>query len=126
MTTDYDIISTYSQPLAGGDLAYFVGKQYGAGWLQTIGRIAFPILKRLGQFFGKTAKQVVYEQKPILSTLKENAIDEVGKLIPGAENLFKRKQKNDEIKDENVVEGSGLRKRRKTINKRKRSGTIFQ
>ena len=29
----------------GGALPYFVGKQYGNGWLRTVARIAFPIIK---------------------------------------------------------------------------------
>ena len=37
----------YSKPQLGGDLPYFVGKQYGGGWLKTIGRFAFPIIKKI-------------------------------------------------------------------------------
>ena len=42
---DNAISNAYSQ--SGGDLAYFAGKQYGGGWLRTLARFAFPILKRV-------------------------------------------------------------------------------
>ena len=46
--TDADITALYSGPIQGGvDLPYFVGKQYGNGWLRTLGRFAFPIYVEL-------------------------------------------------------------------------------
>jgi hypothetical protein len=45
---DNNLISIYSGPQSGGELPYFIGKQYGSGWLKTLGRFAIPILKRLG------------------------------------------------------------------------------
>ncbi len=34
------ITSAYSGDQSGGDLPYFVGKQYGGGWLRTVARFA--------------------------------------------------------------------------------------
>lgn len=90
------IIKTYSQ--VGGELPFFVGKQYGTGWLSTIGKYAFPILKRLFHVATNTAEDVFIKDKPILSSLKDHAISEVkdtlkrglGKKIP---NIKKRKRK---------------------------------
>lgn len=69
------LIKTYSQ--VGGDLPYFVGKQYGTGWLSTIAKYAFPILKRLFNVATHTAQDVLVNEKPVLPSLKEHAISEV-------------------------------------------------
>lgn len=69
------IVQAYSQ--SGGDLSYFVGKQYGAGWLRTLGRIAFPIFKKLINVAGNTAEDVLVREKPVLSSLRDNALQEV-------------------------------------------------
>ena len=69
------VVKVYSQ--GGGDLPYFAGKQYGTGWLSTIGKYAFPILKRLFNVASNTAEDVLVKEKPILSSLKEHAIKEV-------------------------------------------------
>lgn len=68
------IVDTYSQ--VGGELPYFVGKQYGTGWFSTITKYAFPILRRLFHVASNTAQDVINKDKPILSSLKEHAINE--------------------------------------------------
>lgn len=78
---EQSIIQTYSQ--SGGDLPFFVGKQYGAGWLQTIGRFAFPILKKLANVAGRTAEDVLVSEKPVLESLRNNAIQEVSNVVNG-------------------------------------------
>lgn len=72
---DNQIASVYSQ--SGGDLPYFAGKQYGSGWLQTLGRIAFPILKRLGTVAANTASDVLLHEKPVVESLMSNAVNEI-------------------------------------------------
>lgn len=76
------IVQAYSQ--AGGDLPYFVGShQGGAGWLKSLGRIAFPILKRLFSVAQNTAEDVLVREKPILSSLGNNAMQEVTNFVSG-------------------------------------------
>lgn len=76
-----DIISLYSQGQAGGELPYFVGKQYGSGWLRTIGRFALPILRRIGNFGMKTAQDVISNNGQILPSMKKNALAELGNVV---------------------------------------------
>ena len=103
--TDKVIVESYSKPMMGGELPYFVGKQYGSGILSTIGKFAFPLLKRVGRFAMNTAKDVLVDHKPIKESLKDNALNEVKSVF----------QPN-----------NPPTKRRKIINKhRKAKGTIF-
>ena len=76
-----DILSLYSTSQAGGELPYFIGKQYGSGWLRTIGRFALPILKRIGSFGMKTAKDIIENNGKVLPTLKSNALAELGNVV---------------------------------------------
>ena len=62
------ITEAYSQ--GGGDLPYFVGKQYGSGWLRTLARVAFPILKRVVRAAGRTADDVINSNKDWSTSLK--------------------------------------------------------
>lgn len=79
---DPDVVKIYSQ--RGGDLPYFVGgHQDGVGWLRSIGRFAFPILKRLFNVAQNTAEDVLVREKPILSSLGRNAMGEVEKFVSG-------------------------------------------
>ena len=72
------IVQAYSQGGGGGgDLPYFVGKQYGSGWLRTIGRFAFPLIKRAMKVFGNTAEDVLVNEKPVLTSLRDNALNEL-------------------------------------------------
>ena len=79
--TNPDIFSLYSTGQTGGDLPYFIGKQYGSGWLRTIGRFALPILKRIGSFGMKTAKDIIDNNGKVLPTLKSNAMAELGNVV---------------------------------------------
>lgn len=110
-----DIISLYSQEQQGGELPYFVGKQYGSGWLKTLARLAFPILKRFGVAAYGAAKDVVLNNKSILPTIKEHALDAVNKVIPGVINKF----------NENNSEKRSHSRDKRTINKRRNVHTIF-
>ena len=71
------IVNAYSRSQYGGDLPYFVGKQYGRGWLRTLARVAFPILKRVGRVAAKTAQDVIEGEKKILPSLYENTMEEI-------------------------------------------------
>lgn len=73
--TNQAIVEAYSQ--SGGDLPYFVGNQYGSGWLQSLGRFAFPILKKVFRVAGKTAEDVIVHDKPVLDSLRDNTVQEV-------------------------------------------------
>ena len=73
------ITEAYSQE--GGDLPFFVGKQYGSGWLRTLARIAFPILKRVVRVAGRTADDVINANKNWKTSLQDNAMDEVGEAV---------------------------------------------
>ena len=80
-----DIIKSYdgsSDNQGGGELAYFTGRQYGSGWLRTLGRIAFPILKKVARVAGNVAHDALERpDKPILSSIRDNAIKEVASSI---------------------------------------------
>jgi hypothetical protein len=72
----------------GGDLPFFVGKQYGSGWLSTLAKVAFPILKRLaGVATGvasNIAHDVIYNERPIGEAVKEHALKAGGTLAEHA------------------------------------------
>ena len=76
-----------------GDLAYFVGKQYGSGWLRTLGRYAFPILKRVVRVAGNVAQDALDNpDKPILNSIRDNALSEVAETVGSSINTaIKRK-----------------------------------
>jgi hypothetical protein len=115
--SDRDIISLYSQGQQGGELPYFIGKQYGSGWLRTLARLAFPILKRFGKVAVNTAKDVVMNNKEVLPTIKEHAINAASKVIPS---LFTQSTKP--VKRPNINNTT-----KRTINKRRRvHKTIFK
>ena len=80
---DRAIVNAYSTSQYGGDLPYFVGRQYGSGWLRTLARFAFPILKRVGRVAVKTAQDVIEGDKKILPSLYENTISEVNDAVRG-------------------------------------------
>ena len=101
-----DIATLYSKSQQGGELPYFVGKQYGTGWFRNIARFAFPIVKRIGQAIYNTASDVIMRKRPLLPSLKNNAIEAAGSVLPTVVNMIK--------------------KPKTSINKRKRvKGTIF-
>lgn len=77
----------------GGDLAYFVGKQYGSGWLRTLGRFAFPMLKKVVRVAGKVAKDALDNpDKPILQSLRDNAVNEVVKTVGSSINRSQKRK----------------------------------
>lgn len=71
------IVEAYSSPQVGGDLPFFVGKQYGRGWLRTIARMAFPILRRIGRVAVKTAQDVIEDEKEVMPSLVANTVREL-------------------------------------------------
>ncbi len=108
--TDLAIAEIYSNRQRGGELPYFIGRQYGGGWLRTLGRIAFPIIKRLAGVAARTAEDVIMKDEKILPSLSKNTFQEVRKAISGSAATSKRRQ----------------RARRSSINKRRKlTGTIY-
>lgn len=133
-----DITSFYANSQVGGELPYFVGKQYGAGWLRTLGRFALPILKTIGGVAVKTASDVLNNNAKILPTLKNYAMEEVGNFGAQAiDAIHERINRPSETveKTEEVPKGpSMVARKRKTafgggsINKRQKlvQRTIFK
>jgi hypothetical protein len=124
-----DIINMYSRGQQGGELPYFVGKQYGSGWLRTIGRIALPILRKLGLSAAKaatgalaaTATDVLMKKVPLRQSLKTNAIAAAKQTLPA----IREEALGLMAKIDNRKRKRG--KSHKTINKHmKMNGTIFQ
>ena len=77
---DASIQEAYSQE--GGNLPFFVGKQqHGSGWLRTLARFAFPLLKGAAKVASNTAEDVIYENKGILPSLQKNVINAATKII---------------------------------------------
>ena len=80
---DDAIVQLYSGQV-GGDLSYFVGKQYGSGWLRTLARFAFPILKRLLGVATNTADDVIMKKKKLFPSLGKNAMNEINNAMSGS------------------------------------------
>ena len=79
----------------GGDLPFFVGKQYGSGWLRTLAKFAFPILKRIFGVASNTAEDVIMKDKSFLPSLGKNAVSELHNVMSGRAlpiNVGKKKQ----------------------------------
>ena len=93
---DASIQEAYSQE--GGNLPFFVGKQqHGSGWLRTLARFAFPLLKGAAKVASNTAEDVIYENKAILPSLQKNAINAATKLVtpqPSSINRRRRKRRH--------------------------------
>lgn len=87
MSSIDDIIAyEYSGQSGSGSLPFFVGKQYGAGWLRSIARFAFPFLKTavnsVGKIAANTAEDLLNnENKKFADTLKSNAVAEVRRVL---------------------------------------------
>jgi len=82
--TDTDITALYSGPIqGGGDLPYFVGKQYGNGWLRTLGRFAFPILRRVLGVALNTGEDIISKRKNWKTSLKDNTTAEIKNFMQG-------------------------------------------
>lgn len=84
---DVNVVKTYSEQ-DGGDLPYFIGKQYGSGWLRTLGRFAFPILKKVARVAGNVAQDALVNEKPILESLRDNTINEVASTMANPSSLM--------------------------------------
>lgn len=65
----------------GGDLPYFVGRQYGSGWLGTLAKVAFPILKRIAGVASRAAEDVIYNDKPVKSAFVDHAVGAINDLV---------------------------------------------
>jgi len=88
MRTHPDPIAyAYSGQDGGASLPYFVGRQYGSGWLRTLARLAFPILKKAVGFAGNVASNVgedlLENRKSFKDSLKDNALNEAQRLFTG-------------------------------------------
>ena len=123
-----EIRNFYSSAQRGGELPYFVGKQYGSGWLKTLGRFALPILRRIGGVAMKTASDVINKDASILPTLTNYAMEEVNKT--GILDAFKKP--DDRTVSTGGSTGGSTRKRSGpshiSINKRRKllGKTIFK
>ena len=88
------IMKTYDGSQDGGDLAYFAGKQYGSGWLRTLGRFAFPIIKRVAKVAGNVAQDVLDNpDKPVLDSLRDNAVNEVARVVHSSINTGQKRKR---------------------------------
>ena len=120
-----DIIKLYSTSQAGGELPYFVGKQFGTGWLQTIGRFALPILRRIGAIGMKTAHDVINNKANILPSLKTNAMTELKDFMASPE--VTKIMSKDNTTNESKLKGAGIKRKHSSINKQMNGyGTIFE
>ena len=89
------IEDAYSQE--GGNLPFFVGNQHGSGWLRTLARFAFPLLKGAAKVVSNTAEDVIYDKKKVLPALQENAMEAVAKTMSTINRPQKRKQQQRKI-----------------------------
>ena len=121
---NHDLLRMYSQPQQGGNLPYFVGRQHGGNWLQTLKRIALPILKNIGRTAGNAALKVTGDVLNENKSLKSAIIDRAKNTLPEL-----KQHASDALKEVlSGQSGSGLRKRKRKlkhgINKRVKR-TIF-
>ena len=75
------ILHEYSGQNGYGSLPYFVGKQYGTGWLRNIARMAFPFLRKalgvVGNIAVNTAGDLINdENRTVGKTLLEHTVNE--------------------------------------------------
>jgi len=84
MTRLNPIVAAYSADDAnqlGGDLPYFVGKQYGSGWLRTLAKVAFPILRRVVGAAGNAAQDVIYNNRSVGEAVRDSAVNEITNFV---------------------------------------------
>ena len=65
----------------GGDLPYFVGRQYGSGWLGTLAKVAFPILKRIAGVASRAAEDVIYNEKPVKAAIVDRTMGAINDFV---------------------------------------------
>ena len=83
---DEAMIHEYSGQSGYGSLPYFVGKQYGTGWLRNIARFAFPFLRQalgvVGTVAGNTVQDMIENKnKSLGQSIKENTLSEAKKIL---------------------------------------------
>ena len=61
----------------------FLGKHIGSGWLRTIAKFAFPILKRILGVATNTADDVIMKDKGFVSSLGKNTVSELNSFMTG-------------------------------------------
>jgi hypothetical protein len=94
---DNAIAQVYSGQV-GGDLPFFVGKQYGSGWLRTIAKFAFPILKRILGVATNTADDVIMKDQNLVSSLGKNAVSEINNFMTGKALSINEAKKRSRVK----------------------------
>ena len=111
-----EIVSLYSKRQQGGELPYFIGKQYGSGWFRNIVRLAFPFLKRFGKVAVDTAKDALSSDAEILPSFKRHALDAARETFPSVANIISDK----------LGIPKATKKSKRSINKRRKiRQTIF-
>lgn len=79
------IAAAYSGQYGGATLPFFVGRQYGTGWLRTLARFVFPIAKRAlgmaGNVAANTAEDLITKKKALKESIKDNAVAEATRLL---------------------------------------------
>ena len=116
---DDPIARAYSDQTGEGTLPFFIGKQYGTGWLHSLARFAFPIVKKVvgmaGNVAANTAEDLLENRKSFGESIKDNAMNELGR-------SFKRKRPSSSASS-SINRGVGKSKRGKLIQRR---NTIFK
>lgn len=109
----------YSSPSQyGGGLPVFTGsrRQIGGSFLSGLARFAMPILKFLGGRVLNVAKNVandvIMENKPVKSSLKEHGLNEIKKVLTGRGSMRAVKRIN--------MRGGGVHRKTAPINNSKR------
>jgi hypothetical protein len=90
------IAEEYSQE--GNALPFFAGYQYGSGWLKTLGRMAFPLIKRALGALTNTAKDVLVDDKTFVKSLANNATSALTKHVSSSINKRAKKRKQEQAK----------------------------
>lgn len=90
------IVLAYSGQDGGATLPYFVGRQHGAGWLRTLARIAFPIVRKVlgmaGNVAMNTAGDLIANRKSFKDSVKDNAMNEATNVLVRSGGGVKRKK----------------------------------
>ena len=79
--------------MLGGDLPFFIGRQYGSGWMSTFAKVAFPIFKKLAKVAENVAQDVIYKEKGVGESIKEQALNVVDEFVNPSINSVTKKRK---------------------------------